>query len=439
MDVKIENKQGLERNINITVPASDIDTFFEQRYEELAKTAKVQGFRDGHVPLKVVKQRYEAQVQEEVTNHVINSSLDKAIQENKLAPATQPHVHRNGLMEQGKDYDFSAHFEIMPEIKPKKYTELKLTRKVSKADDKAINEVLERLKSSKASYSAKDGKIAKGDKAIIDTIGYLGKDKEPFPGTTMKNHELVIGSGALIPGFEEELIGLNKGDEKSFNITFPKEYHSPELAGKETKFEVTIKDVHAPEETKLDDKFAEGFGAKNMEELKQRIAEQIDNDIKESTYQELKKEMFDQLTKANKFDVPQGMVDAEFASIWQAQEENLKQQGLSIKELGKNEDEVKAEYKELAVRRVELGLLITEIAKQEKIDITPEEMREEIDRVAAQYGAQADEIKQRLMAPEMRNQVFGPLFEKKVVNWIIENNKVTEKKVPASEIMENWQ
>lgn len=438
MDVKIENKEGLERNINITVPASEIDGFFNQRYEELSKTVKVQGFRDGHVPLDVVKQRYAAQVQEEVTNHMVNTSLDKAIQENKLSPATQPHVHREGLMEQGKDYDFSAHFEIMPEITPTKYTELTLTRKTAEADDKSVDEVLERLKSSKASFSEKKGKLTTGDRAIIDTVGYLGKDKEPFPGTSMQNHPIVIGSGSLIPGFEEELEGLSAGDEKSFDITFPKEYHSPELAGKETKFEVKIIKVEAPEETKMDDAFAEGFGAKDMSELKSRIKDQVNHDITESTYQELKKEMFDQLTKANTFDVPQGMVGAEFESIWNAQEENLKQQGLSLKELGKNEDDVKAEYQELAVRRVQLGLLITEIAKLEKIDVTPEEMAAEIDRVAAQYGPQADEIKQRLASPEMRNQVFGPLFEKKVVDWLVANNKVAEEKVAAAEIMKTW-
>lgn len=438
MDVKIENKEGLERNINITVPASETEGLFNQRYEELSKTAKVQGFRDGHVPLDVVKKRYTTQVQEEVTNHMINSSLDKAIQENKLAPATQPHVHRNGLMEQGKDYDFSAHFEIMPEIKPKKYTDMKLSRKVAEADDKAVEEVLERLQASKATFTEKKGKLAKGDRAVIDTVGYLGKDKEPFPGTTMKEHPIVIGSGSLIPGFEEELEGLSKGDETTFDITFPKEYHSPELAGKKTKFEVKIVSVEKPEKTKMDDKFAEGFGAKDMAELKQRIKDQVNSDIIESTYQDLKKDMFDKLTKSNSFDVPQGMVGAEFESIWNAQEENLKQQGLSISELGKNEDEIKAEYQELAVRRVQLGLLITEIAKTEKIDVTPEEMRAEIDRVAAQYGPQADEIKQKLASPEMRNQIFGPLFEKKVVDWLIENNTVTEKKVSANEIMKNW-
>jgi trigger factor len=438
MDVKIEDKKGLEKNIIITIPASESETFFNQRYEELSKTAKIQGFREGHVPLDVVKKRYADQVREEVTNHMVNTTLSQAIADNKLSPATQPHVHRDSLIEEGKDYNFSAHFEIMPEVKPKKYTDLKLTRKVAEADDKAVDEVLERLKASKASYKEKKGKLTKGDRAIIDTIGYLGTSKDPFPGTSMKNHPVVIGSNSLIPGFEEELIGLSAGDEKTFDITFPKEYHSPELSGKKTKFEVKVIKVESPEETKIDDTFAAGFGAKDMAELKQKIKEQVNHDISESTYQDLKKDMFDQLTKSNKFDVPEGMVSAEFESIWNSQLENLKQQGLSFKEIGKNEDDVKAEYKELAVRRVQLGLLITEIAKQEKIDVTQEEIRAEIDRVAAQYGPQADEIKQRLASPEMRNQIFGPLFEKKVVDWLIENNTVTEKKVKADEIMKAW-
>lgn len=439
MDVKVETRDGLERNLNITLPASEIDNFFNQRYEELSKTAKVQGFRAGHVPLDIVKQRYKAQVQEEVTQYMIDTSLSKAIQENKLAPATQPHVHSSGLMEEGKDYDFSAHFEIMPEIKPEKYTELKLTRQVAEADDKAVEEVLGRLTQMRASYGEKKGKASKGDRVLIDTKGYLGKDTKPFPGTEMKNHPIVLGSGSLIPGFEEELEGLSAGDEKAFDITFPKEYHSKELAGQKTKFEVKIIRVEAPEETKMDKAFAESFGAKDMDELKSRIKDQVNNDIQESTYQELKKDMFDQLVKTNKFDVPQGLVSAEFQSIWQAQENNLKQQGLSLKELGKNEDEVKAEYQDLAVRRVQLGLLITEISKLENIDVTNAEFMAEIDRVAAQYGAQAKEIKERLMSPEMRNQIYGPLFEKKVVDWLVENNKVEEKKVSATEIMKNWQ
>lgn len=435
MQITVETKNAISRHVSVTVPADTATAMFNTRYEKLRQTANLKGFRPGHAPLSVIKQRFKQQVQSEVTRDLVNHGLNEAFKEHKLNPINDPHVHNNGLAEEGKEYSFEAHFEVLPAIEPKNYTGLKLTKQVADVNDTLLADVLTRMKNAQTVFGAKKGAAAKGDRVTLDTEGYIDGSTDVFPGTDLKNHKVVIGSNSLIPGFEDQLEGTKAGDEKTVNVTFPKDYHNKELSGKPARFEVKIHAVEAPESVEENDDFAKTMGAENMDDLKNKIREQLAKDLAAASEQTLKKELFDELAKANTFDVPKSLIEQEFNTIWRSQMQQLQQQGLGIEAMGANVDETRTEFRSLAERRVRLGLLLTEIAKKENLDVTADDVTTEIERIAAQYGDKAAEIKQRIQStPELRNQVVGPLFEQKVVSWLLENNNITDKKVTPQEL-----
>ena len=435
MQVKIEEKGALERQINIKVPSKDVDQLMNERLEQLSKTVKVPGFRPGKVPVNVVKQRFGEKLSDEIAEHLIQTTLPKALEEQDVKPATRPHVHAGPSPEEGKDFEYHAHFEIMPDVKPKNYEGLKLTRMTAEVTDKLLDDTLERLHEGSRSYKEKKGKAAKGDRVTINATGYKKGDKEPFEGGELKDFPIVIGSGSLIPGFEEELEGLAKGDKKDFDVTFPMDYHSEELAGQKATFKTEVVNVEEPEQAKPDDKLAQNFGLKNLAELREKLKEQLSSDIERATDQRLKRELFDALDKENTFDVPKGLVEAELDALWNAQMQQLKQQGISPEMLGKQEDEMRAEFKVLAARRVRLGLLLAEIGSKHQVKVGDDEIKAEIERIAASYGPQADQVRAHYQQPARQQELVGPIFERKVTDWLIEKGEVKDKKVDANELL----
>lgn len=440
MQVTVENKGELLRQMNVTVPAAEIETIFNERLAAVGKTVKVQGFREGKVPSAIVKQRYGTQVLQDITSEVIGKSMDEAFQKEKLAPAGEPKIENAGLPEIGKDFSYDITFEIYPEIEPKKYSGIKVERPTSEVSDKMVDDVLERLASGNKSFAEKKGKAATGDRVTMDAQGFLAKDDSEIPGSNLNNHKAVIGSNMLIPGFEEELVGLKAGDEKSFDIVFPANYHSKDLEGAEAKFTVKVSMVEKAEEVAIDDTFAKNFGADSIKDLKAKVSDQLKNDIEHASEMKLKKEMFDKLCDSNKeFAIPECLIDGEFASLMQAQMNELRQRGLGIEALGKTEDELKVEFKELSERRVRLGILLTAIAKKEKIEVEQAEMDAEIEKIAEGYGDKAEQVRSYYSNPQNRQMIQGPLFEKKVVSWICDNGTVKDTKIDAEELLKEMQ
>ena len=439
MQVSLENTGELSRKLSITVPAADIDAMAAERLEQIAKTVKMPGFRPGKVPMDVVKRQHGDRVMGEITERVISESLAKAMKEKDVRPAGQPMMDAGaGLPEEGKDYSYSVSFDVYPEFKPAKVAGIKLTKEVAEPTDEMVEDLLGRLAESRKSYKKKDGAAVKGDKVIINGEGFVKGEKEGFEGGNLKDFPIILGSGSLIPGFEENLEGVKAGDKKDVEVDFPKDYHSKDLAGKPAIFKCEVLRVEEAEEAKFDDKFATMFGEKTMDDLRTKISEQLTTDLNNASEQRLKRELFDKIEKDNQFELPASVVEAEFNAVWNAQLNDLKQRGMGVEALGKSEDEAKVEFRALAERRVRLGLVLAELGKEHKIEVGKADIEAEIEAVAARNPGMEDQVKKYYADPQRQNEIVGPLFEKKVTDWILEQSTVTEKKVDTKELMQEF-
>lgn len=439
MQVSLENTGELSRKMSITVPASDIDAMATERLEQIAKTVKMPGFRPGKVPMDMVKRQHGGRVMGEITERIISESLSKAMQEKEVRPAGQPQMDAGaGLPEEGKDYNYSVTFDIYPEFKPAKVTGLKLTREVAEPTDEMVEELMGRLAESRKEYEKKEGAAKKGDRVVINGEGFLKGEKEGFEGGNLKDFPIVLGSGSLIPGFEENLEGAKAGDKKDVEVTFPEDYHAKDLAGKPAIFKCEVLRVEEAQEPAFNDKFATMFGEKTMDGLRTKVREQLATDLENASHQRLKRDLFDKIEKDNQFPLPTSVVDAEFKAVWDAQMNDLKQRGLGVESLGKSEDEAKAEFRTLAERRVRLGLVLAELGKEHKIEVGKADIDAEIKSIADRNPGMEDQVKQYYADPQRQNEIVGPLFEKKVTDWIVENANVTEKKVDTKELMKEF-
>ena len=380
MNVKVTKEEGLQRELTIKVPASEMASKEEAKLHEIAKTIKVAGFRPGKVPVQVVKQRHGDAVLNEVLQEAVNDTTTKALADHKLKPAMQPNIDIKKF-EPGKDLEYTVSFEMIPAIDVKPVDKIKLEKLVTKVDDKAINEAIERIASSNKSTKTVTTKRAlkKGDIALIDFDGSV--DGEKKPGMKGEGHELELGSGQFIPGFEDQLIGKKAGDEVSVNVTFPDPYASPDLAGKDAVFEVVIHEIKEQAEAKIDDEFATKLGLKDLAELKERVEEQIQGEYDTYSRSRLKRELLDTLAEAYSFEIPESLAKAEYESILQQVEQEKQAQGDST-EL---DDAAKKEYEAIAERRVRLGLVLSEIGTQEKISVSREDLNQALIAEARKY------------------------------------------------------
>lgn len=439
MQVSLENTGELSRKMSITVPAADIDAMASERLDQIAQTVKMPGFRPGKVPMDMVKRQHGSRVMGEITERIISESLAKAMQEKDVRPAGQPQMDAGaGLPEEGKDYEYSVTFDIYPEFKPAKVEGLKLTKEVAEPTDEMVEELLGRLAEARQSFKKKDGAAVKGDKVTINGEGFLKGKDEGFEGGKLTDFPITLGSGSLIPGFEEGLEGLKAGDKKDVEVTFPEDYHAKDLAGQPAIFKCEVLRIEEAEEAKFDDKFATMFGEKTMDDLRTKVREQLATDLENASHQRLKRELFDKIEKDNQFPLPSSVVDAEFNAVWNAQLNDLKQRGQGVEALGKGEDEAKAEFRTLAERRVRLGLVLAELGKEHKIEVEKADIDAEIEAISSRNPGMEEQVKNYYADPQRQNEIVGPLFEKKVTDWILEKASLTEKKVDTAELMKEF-
>ena len=446
MKTTITQTEGLARQIDVVVPADVVSERIAKRLEAVASTVKLDGFRPGKVPMAVVKQRLGEQVGQDVAGGLIDEFLPKAIAEHKIEVAGQPHVHAGHghdghavAAAEGEDFHFHAHVEVMPEFEPKGYDKLKITKPVAEVTDAMVDEALKRLEGQMATYEKKDGSVATGDRVTMTGQGYKkggkGKEDEAFEGGNLKDFKVVIGSGSLIPGFEEGLIDAKAGDQVDVEVTFPKEYHAPELAGAPAVFKLTIDMVEAQKDEPLTDDSAKQFGFENLEGLKDVLRKGAARDLTQATDQRVKRQLLDALDNANKFDLPQGMVAAEHQALWRAQLQELQQRGLPIEALGKSVEEVQDELKVLAERRVKLGLVLAAISKKQNLKVEAKDLDAAVEAQIAAAGPQADQARQYFANPRMRQQLAGPILEDKVTAWLLSQAEVKEEKIEAKDLL----
>lgn len=435
MQVTETKSEGLSREFKIAVPAAEIDERIDARLKDIAGQAQMPGFRPGKVPVSLLKKRYGDAVRGEVLEQTVNTSSQRMVSEQGIRPAGQPKIEVT-TFEEGSDLEFTMTLDVMPDIEPIDFSKITLEKMVVKVDDKDVDEQLERLADMHKESQPISGNRAakKGDVLVIDFVGKI--DDKAFDGGSAEGYNLELGSGSFIPGFEDQLIGVKAGDEKEIKVTFPEEYGAEELAGKDAVFECKVHEIREPVAVPIDDELAKKMGKDSLDDLKQAMAEERGREYGEMTRMHLKRSLLDQLSDIAEFDIPPGLLEDEFNSIWEQFQQEKEQGNLDEEEAAKSDDEHKQELQEIAERRVRLGLLLSEIGRTNEIQVGQDEINRALFQAAQRYPGQEQQVIEFYRSnPEAMQQLSGPLYEDKVVDYILELAKVTEKSVTLDELL----
>jgi trigger factor len=432
--VETEN-EGLKRAYTLTIPAKDIDARVDGEIKRLAPTVRMPGFRPGKVPPNLIRKMHGEALMRDALNTAVQDSVQQLLADKKIRPAMQPEVELDESYETGKDAEIKVRLETLPDVPKPKIDGLKLERLTVEADEKAVDEQLKQLASSQTRFEdAKKGhKAAKGDQVVIDFLGKV--DGVAFEGGTGEGMAVVLGSGQLIPGFEDQMIGLKAGDEKQINVTFPDDYGAENLKGKPATFDIKVSAVKVPGDTKIDDEFAKQLGLNDLEQLKGLLRDQQQQELNGLTRTHMKRRLLDQLAADHDFDVPPSMVDAEYENIMNQLRHEASHEAdpaAALKEIEGDADE----YRNIAVRRVRLGLLLSEIGAANGIDVTQQEMNRLIGQAAAQYQPKDRDAFVRYIQqnPMAAAQLRAPLYEDKVVDFLFDKAEVSERSVTRAEL-----
>jgi trigger factor len=441
MQVVEKSNEGLSRVIAVTIPVAELNEKLEARIKEVAPQMKLKGFRPGKVPASYVKKTFGRDFMGEIINASLNETSQGALEELKLRPAAPAEMNLTSDMDKviagQEDLAYEMSLEVMPEFTPVDPKTLKLTRPTYEASEEDLDEALKELASQAKSYEDKKGKTVKaadGDQLTIDFVGKI--DGEAFDGGAATDADLVIGSGRFIPGFEEQLKGAKVGEEKTIEVTFPEEYQAKHLAGKAATFDVTVKAIKAEVESKIDDEFAKRIGLESLDQLKELLKSNLNQQYAGATRFKLKRALLDVLDEGHDFALPPKMVDAEFEGIW-AQVSADKDAGqLPEEDAKKSENELKAEYKKIAERRVRLGLVLAEIGRANNVGVSDQELSNAIMAEARNYPGQEkmvlDFYRQN---PNAAAQLRAPIYEEKVVDLIVSVAEVKDEAISKEELM----
>jgi len=433
--VKEVKNEGLKREFTFTIARAEVEAAFDKRLQEIGSTAKISGFRPGKAPLHIIRQRFGDEARTEVLEKVITLNVEKTLTERKLRPAQQPKVELIG--EGGEqDLEFKLSVEVLPQVKPMDFAKLSFERPVAEVEEKTIDEAITRVaKAVNEPELITEKRGAKmGDVVVLDFDGKVGG--VAYPGMKAEGHKLELGSKSFIDTFEEQLVGLKAGDKKDVEVTFPENYHAEILAGETAVFAVEIKELRAHGAIKMDDELAKKLGFDTIGDLRKRVAEDIGADYARISRAIVKRYLMDKLDAEHKFEIPEGMAAAEFDAIWKQFEKDKDHGNLPEKEAKKSDDELKAEYKEIAARRVRLGLLLAEVAEEHKIEVTGVELRTAMMAEANRFpGQQQAVVDYYTKTPGAFDRLRAPILEEKVVDFVLALAKITDKKVSADELV----
>ena len=441
MQIVDKSGEGLSRVYGVTVPAADLTERLEARIAEITPTLNIKGFRPGKVPLAHVRRLYGKALMSEVVEATLNESTQKVLTDNKLRPAGDPDLKPDGDMQQvidGKaDLSYEIAIDVMPEFEPIDPATLSLKRPVYEPTAKEVDEAVAELAKQNRTYETRTGKTVKakdGDMVVIDFLGKM--DGEAFEGGTATDAELVLGSGQFIPGFEEQLVGAKPDSDVLVKVNFPEAYKAANLAGKAAEFEVKVKEVKAPVDSAADDALAERLGVENLEKLRELLKTNLEQQYEGASRFKLKRALLDQLDTKHDFPLPPKMVEAEFASIWTQVQQDKANGALPDEDAGKSDDDLQAEYRKIAERRVRLGLVLAEIGRANNVQVTEQELGEAMRQEAMKYGAQAQQVFDLFRQnPNAQAQLRAPIFEDKVVDLIVEKAKVKNQKVSKDDLL----
>lgn len=428
MQVTELKSEGLKREFQVTLKAADLSKKVDDKIVVLAKKIKLPGFRAGKVPVDLVKKKHGRQVLGEVLELTVADTSRKIMQERKLTPALEPKIAIDSF-DEGKDLVYNISFEVYPQVPEFDFSQVKLNRPKVEVEKKDIEDGLERLQKSQKQFAPLEkARAAKnGDAVVIDFEGSI--DGVKFAGGTAKGHRLELGSNSFIKGFEDQLVGVKKDAEVDVKVTFPENYGSKELAGKDAVFAVKVHDILEASVPEANDELAKTLGFEDLEKLKEAIGKQIEDDFANLAKIKLKKELFDKLDELCKFEVPEGMVELEYNSLLQNDNE-------PVKEGSKEDKERKKEYKELSVRRVKLGILLAELGKVNSVAVTEDELRKAVFEQVRRFPGQEQRVIEFYQKnKEALDHLRGPILEEKVVDFILSKAKITDKKTSTKELL----
>lgn len=443
MQITEKSGEGLSRVYGVKVPADELGKRLDARIAEIAPRLNLRGFRPGKVPQAHVRRLYGKSLMGEVIEQALSETSQKVLDDNNLRVAAQPDLKPESDMEKvlaGKaDLAYEMAVEVMPDFTPVDPATLALERPVHTPSDAEVDEALADLAKQSRTYEPRTGRSVKakdGDLVVIDFVGKI--DGEAFEGGSATDAQLVLGSGQFIPGFEEQLVGAKPGAKVTVSVTFPEDYQVDTLKGKAADFDVEVKEVKVPVETALDDEFAKRMGLETLDSLKDALRSQLARELGQASRFKLKRALLDALDKGHSFELPPRMVEAEFGMIWQQVEADKERGGLPPEDEGKTEDQLKAEYRKIAERRVRLGLVLAEIGRARGVSVTDEELAQAMRAEAMRYRGQEQQVFDLLRQnPNAQAQLRAPLYEDKVVDLLFNLAQITDKEVSKEELLKD--
>ena len=441
MQIREVNSEGLKRELEVVVASGELNERFQDRLNQIKDTVQLKGFRKGKVPVNHIKKLYGKSVMLEILNDAVKETSSKAIEDRKERPALQPDIvlpedpdKLDRILNGQDDLAYSLSFEILPEIELTDFSQMKLERWAVEVADKDRDEAIDKLIDNNLNYEVEEGRAAQDkDRLTIDFVGKI--DGEVFEGGSAEGIEIVLGQGQFIPGFEEQLVDGKAGEDRTVNVTFPDEYGAEHLRGKQATFDTKITAVAKPERPEANDAFAQSLGVESFEKLQELFTQRIADEYGQAARSKLKRELLDALEAAHTFELPPTLVDREFEDLWSQVTSTMERANETWEDKDETEEEAREEYRGIAERRVRLGLVIGEIGERNKIEVGEEELRKALLEKVRQFPGQEKVVYEYYQKnPGAVAELRAPIFEEKVVDFILELAKPTERKVTKDEL-----
>ena len=441
MQIREVNSEGLKRELEVVVASGELNERFQDRLNQIKDTVQLKGFRKGKVPVNHIKKLYGKSVMLEILNDAVKETSSKAIEDRKERPALQPDIvlpedpdKLDRILNGQDDLAYSLSFEILPEIELTDFSQMKLERWAVEVADKDRDEAIDKLIDNNLNYEVEEGRAAQDkDRLTIDFVGKI--DGEVFEGGSAEGIEIVLGQGQFIPGFEGQLVGGKAGEDRTVNVTFPDEYGAEHLRGKQATFDTKITAVAKPERPEANDAFAQSLGVESFEKLQELFTQRSADEYGQAARSKLKRELLDALEAAHTFELPPTLVDREFEDLWSQVTSTMERANETWEDKDETEEEAREEYRGIAERRVRLGLVIGEIGERNKIEVGEEELRKALLEKVRQFPGQEKVVYEYYQKnPGAVAELRAPIFEEKVVDFILELAKPTERKVTKDEL-----
>ncbi|MCP5144998.1 MAG: trigger factor [Gammaproteobacteria bacterium] len=435
MQVSVENASGLERRVRVQVPEDSIATEVSARLTRLSKTARVAGFRPGKVPMSVINRKYAAQVRQEVVGEVLRRSFSEAMTQQKLRPVGDPMI--DPLMaEPGGGLDYTATFEVVPEVKLQSLADLSLTRETCEITDGDIDKMIETLRKQHREWKEVDRAAAMGDRLTIDLVGRV--DGEIFDGGEAKDFAVELGSGSLIAGFEEGLVGAVAGEERKLDLSFPEDYRNTTLAGKAATFDVTVSRIEGPELPALEAEFFSKFGLEqdDLAAFRQEVRENMEREMEQALSRNFKTQVMDKLAQANTLDLPKALVASESHRLLEELKRSMSMQGMDKNQLNGLSPDMMAPQ---ASKRVQLGLLMAEVVRESGLKVNPDKVRTAVEKLASSYQESDQVVRWYYEDPSRLQEIEATTLEDDAIQWVAEQAQVAETSVTFDALMNRGQ